>query len=197
MNRTPLLLETIRIEKGRPCHLEWHNRRFNRARRELFGSEEELDLGEFLTRVPVQGTCRCRILYRAEVEKVEFLSYMFRLPRSFVLTEFTGKYDHKYADRSLFERLKIRCPEAEELILCRNGLITDTTIANIALRKGSLWYTPKKPLLAGTTRARLLSEGSLIEADLPHTALREFDELALMNAMIGFRPIEAPDYIIM
>jgi 4-amino-4-deoxychorismate lyase len=135
------------------------------------------------------------VLYRLYIEKVEFIPYLFRLPHSFALTEFAGTYEYKYADRRVFEDLRRLHPGVEELILCRKGLLTDTTIANIALRRGMIWYTPRRPLLAGTTRARLLEEGKLIETDIPCDEITGYDELALMNAMIGFASVNDPLYI--
>jgi 4-amino-4-deoxychorismate lyase len=190
-----LLLETIRIEEGAPRHLPWHEERMNRSRRELFGVGEPLVLERILTEIPPTGTWRCRILYREEPERVELLPYERRLPRRFVLAEFEGEYRYKYADRSALEALRATHSGRGEPILVREGLLTDTPVANIALRMGKRWYTPRDPLLPGTTRARLLAEGRLAEADLPPSALETCDELALMNAMIGFAPIENPLYI--
>ena len=45
----------------------------------------------------------------------------------------------------------------------KQGLLTDTSIANIALSDGTHWYTPAHPLLKGTKRAALLEEGILQE----------------------------------
>jgi 4-amino-4-deoxychorismate lyase len=195
MTRSPLLLETIRIENGKPVHLAWHNQRLNRSRRELFGASDELDLADVLGAIPLKGIYRCRVLYRLYIEKVEFIPYLFRLPHSFALAEFDGDYRYKYADRRVFEDLRRLHPGVEELILCRKGLLTDTTIANIALRRGMIWYTPRRPLLAGTTRARFLEEGKLIETDIPCDEITDYDELALMNAMIGFASVNDPLYI--
>ena len=191
----PRLLETIRIEEGNPLHLEYHNRRFNRSRRELFGAAVDLDLAALLTDIPSSGLLRCRVLYTLYIEKVEYLPYTLQLPRRFALAKFEGDYTYKYADRSTFARLKKMHPEAEELLLCRDGHLTDTTIANIALRRGDTWYTPARPLLEGTTWQRLLGEGRLVPAEIPCDALGEFDELALMNAMIGFRRISQYELI--
>ncbi|WP_292656146.1 aminotransferase class IV [Nitratifractor sp.] len=190
-----MLLETIRIEEGRPLHLEYHNRRFNHSRRKLFGATEDLDLADFLTDIPPAGLWRCRVLYTLYMERVEYLPYTLRLPHRFALAEFERDYAYKYADRSVFERLKREHPEAEELLLYRQGLLTDTTIANIALRRDNVWYTPARPLLEGTTRQRLLEEGRLQLAEIPCDALDAFDELALMNAMIGFRNISQYELI--
>jgi len=182
-----LLLETIRIEGGRPLHLEYHTRRFNRSRRELFGATDELDLADFLTEIPPSGLWRCRVLYTLYIEKVEYLPYTPHLPHRFALAEFEGDYAYKYADRSAFVELKRAHPEAEELLFCRDGFLTDTTIANIALRRDDLWYTPARPMLPGTVRERLLEQGKLIPAEIPCDAIGTYDAIAVMNAMIGFQ----------
>jgi 4-amino-4-deoxychorismate lyase len=188
----PLLLETIRIEEGKPRHLFWHEERMNRSRRELFGAEEPLRLERYLTGIPSSGLWRCRVLYRQGIEKVETLPYKGKVFRHFALVEFTGEYAYKYADRRNFERLLAEHPDVDDLILCRNGMLTDTTIANLALKIDGRWLTPAAPLLRGTTRARLLSEGRLEEAPLPCAMLERAEELALMNAMLGFHTVGRP-----
>jgi 4-amino-4-deoxychorismate lyase len=188
--KTPLLLETLRIEGGEVQNLLWHNRRFHRSRRELFGAEEELDLIDFLGDLPAEGIWRARVLYTSYIEKVEILPYSLHLPKCFALAEYDGDYRFKYADRSSFDALKAAHPGAEELLLCRDGLLTDTTIANLALYREGRWYTPARPLLEGTTRARLLAEGKLILAEIPCKSIREYEALAVMNAMTGFRVLE-------
>ena len=61
-----------------------------------------------------------------------------------------------------------------------------TSIANIAFFDGVDWISPKKPLLKGTTRARLLKERKLILKDIRKDDLKAFTKAALMNAMIDF-----------
>lgn len=70
-------------------------------------------------------------------------------------------------------------------MIIKNGLISDTTIANIAIYLDGIWITPKKPLLKGTTRDRYLKEGKLIEKDISAEDLKA-SKIALMNAMIDF-----------
>ena len=166
----------------------------NRSRRELFAVEKALQLEKHLTEIPSSGLWRCRVLYRQGIEKVEMLPYKGKAFRHFALVEFPGEYSYKYADRRGFERLLEEYREADDLLLCRNGMLTDTTIANIALRIGGRWWTPEAPLLPGTTRARLLAEGCIGKAPLPREALWEAEGLALMNAMIGFRELPARSF---
>ncbi len=188
---TPLLLETVRIENGKAFNLEWHNRRLNTSRRELFGASNKLDIKEYLRNLPSHGIWRARVLYRLDIEKIEILPYALRLPRRFALAEFKGEYRYKYANRTLFEKLKATYPLADELLLCRNGALSDTTIANIALFKQGCWFTPERPLLNGTTRERLLAQRRVVPAHIPCKSLEEFEALAVMNAMTGFRVLKS------
>ena len=53
--------------------------------------------------------------------------------------------------------------DKDDILIVKNGLLTDTSIANIALYDGNDWYTPLHPLLKGTKRAELLDKGVLKE----------------------------------
>ena len=71
-------------------------------------------------------------------------------------------------------------------MIIQNNLITDTSIANIALLIDDTWYTPHKPLLFGTTRQRHIDSGKLQIADLTLKDFKNAKKIALMNAMIDF-----------
>ena len=61
--------------------------------------------------------------------------------------------------------------DKDDILIVKNGLLTDTSIANIALYDGNDWYTPLHPLLKGTKRAELLDKGVLKEKEIKyHTA---------------------------
>ena len=103
------------------------------------------------------------------------------------------EYDYKYLDRDKIDRLCSYKKSADEIIIIKDGYITDTSIANIAIYQDNYWITPKRPLLYGTTRARLLKEGVLKEADIDIQSLKNAPKIALMNAMIGFCVINKSD----
>jgi 4-amino-4-deoxychorismate lyase len=44
----------------------------------------------------------------------------------------------------------------DDIIIVRNGFVTDASYANLIFRKGDEWFTPATFLLAGTMRAFLL-----------------------------------------
>jgi 4-amino-4-deoxychorismate lyase len=182
------LFETIRIEGGRPRHLRYHNARMNRSRRALYGPAEELDLGAAVL-VPDgagAGPLRCRVTYGESIGEVTFAPYEPRPVRSLELVDGGGlDYAHKYIDRSGIERL-LSAADADDVLIVRNGLVTDASAANAAFFDGTRWLTPSTPLLPGTTRARLLELGLVVARDIRVADIAGFGAAALMNAMIGF-----------
>ena len=186
----PKLLETIRIEDGKIHNLPYHERRMRRSLDRFYPSSDIPALSEVLENYPPKGLYRCRVIYAESIEKIEYLPYSRQEKKLFATVEFEGSYEYKYSERGEFEILTQLYPDVDELILCKNGLLTDTTTANIALLKNGKWLTPASPLLEGTTRERLLEEGFLSTANIYIDEIDSFDGFALMNAMIGFMPIK-------
>jgi len=179
------LLETIKIEDGQIFNIEWHNRRFNRSRLELFGEKKELYLQEYLKNLPQEGLYRCRLLYGQSISSVEYIPYQARTFSTFKVVPSLIDYQYKYSNRKTLDLLAEK--DYDEIIIEKNGLLTDTSIANIAFFNGDTWVTPKTPLLEGTTRERLLNERFLELKDIKKEDIKKYSHFALMNAMIGFQ----------
>ncbi|MFA7027069.1 MAG: aminotransferase class IV [Sulfurovum sp.] len=185
MQSTDLLLETIRCEGGTLHHLAYHQERVDRSRKELFGLTDTLDLAS-LPKPPDEKLYRCRVRYAKKIESVEYIPYTPKEIRTLKVVPAEIDYRCKFADRSQLERLLRENPDADDIIIEKAGLITDTTIANIAFFDGRQWITPKKPLLEGTMRAYLIDQKFLREENIPSDLLDRFEKVALMNAMLGF-----------
>lgn len=97
---------------------------------------------------------------------------------------------YKYADRSALDALQTQNGACDSVLIVQNGYITDTPIANVAFLQNGLWYTPHTPLLAGTTRARLIDEGRLHVRPIRVDKLSQYEGLALLNAMLGFHIVQ-------
>jgi 4-amino-4-deoxychorismate lyase len=182
-------LETIRAESGRVFHLEYHRRRMERTL-EAFGINERFDLASLLD-PPPKRLIRCRVLYGAGGIDISYHPYV---PRRFItlqaVVDDTIDYAFKYADRRRLDALYEQRGASEEIVIVKNNLLTDATIANIALFDGTRWLTPKHPLLHGTARERLLENGTLDEAEITLESLPNFERCALLNAMLGFVEVE-------
>jgi len=180
-------IETIRIEHNIAHNIRYHQARFDRTRKELWGAQESIELSKEIN-APTEALYKCRITYSQGIEKIEYLPYVKKLPQSFVLVESELDYSYKFADRSAIEALKVQ-GEQKEIIITKKGYLTDTSIANIAFLNGKEWFTPKRALLHGTMRAKLLDGGLIKEKDIKIEDLEKYTNFALINAMLGFEII--------
>jgi 4-amino-4-deoxychorismate lyase len=180
----PLLFETIKIEDGQISNILWHNRRCNQSRFELFNRTNFIDLEQYIT-PPTKGIYRCRIIYGTEIQSIKYIPYTPKKIKIFKIVKSQLDYSYKYEKRD--EINKLVEGQNNEIIIEKDGLLTDTSIANIAFYTGNRWITPKKPLLKGTIRAKLLAKNFLIPKDIKKEELQNFSHFALMNAMIGFQ----------
>lgn len=98
-------------------------------------------------------------------------------------------YSYKSTDRSCLDRLSERKTNADEILIIKNGLVTDTSYTNVALSDGTGWYTPCHPLLKGTMRQYLLDNHIISERDIKVEDLNRYKEIRLINAMIDFGKI--------
>ncbi len=71
----------------------------------------------------------------------------------------------------------------DDILIVKNGIITDTSFSNIAFFDGKQWKTPKSPLLKGTCRERLLCEQKIFEKDINLNDLSNYKCYKLINAM--------------
>ena len=72
-------------------------------------------------------------------------------------------YHLKYADRSALARLLQRRDDCDEILIVRDGAITDTSYSNVAFFDGRKYVTPDTFLLNGMRRQYLLGTGVLTE----------------------------------
>ena len=177
------LFETIKIKDGQIFNLDWHNKRFNKSQKEFFSNTSNINLKEFIS-PPKIGLHRCKIIYDTNIQSIEYFPYEAKKFQSFKVVKSQLDYRYKYTKRLEFEKL---LKNHDEIIIEKNGLLTDTSIANIAFFDGESWLTPKIPLLQGTTRARLVDEGFLKLENIKKENIKKYSHFALMNAMIGFR----------
>ncbi|WP_456403907.1 aminotransferase class IV family protein [Hydrogenimonas sp.] len=186
-----MLFETICIQNGSIQHLSYHQARFDRSRSALFGTEcEPLDLGSVIRPPTGTGILKCRVVYEREILDVSYHPYAPRRVRRLKMVESSLGYTHKFTDREALDELFEKRGSADDILIVRDGLVTDTSIANIAFFNGRGWVTPKTPLLRGTTRERLVKSGFLIPRDIRAAEIADFQKFALLNAMIGFEPVE-------
>lgn len=210
-----LLLETIRIENGQPQNLPYHSERMLRARKELFRGNDQLDLAKIiearmspagflpdqqagairphntadLQSAPEKQTKRhkCRITYARDIETIEFLPYSLPTINSLkIVIDDQIDYSYKFHDRSRINKLFEQRNECDDILIVKQGFITDTSYANVLFYNSTEWLTPMHPLLKGTQRAGLLDKEVIRVAEIRLEDLHHFKKARLVNAMIRF-----------
>jgi len=189
-----MLFETIKIEDGNLFNLKWHNQRLNQSRQQLFGLSDTLNLLDYLEHSPQSGLYRCKVIYNSSIQSVEYFPYTPKKFHSFKVVPSNLDYGFKYLDRTELDAL--HSDKSDEVIIEKEGLLTDTSIANIAVFDGQRWLTPESPLLQGTTRARLLEENFLSLHTIRKENLKNYSHFALMNSMIGFSIQKSTHFIL-
>ncbi len=183
-----LLVETIRISYGKVQNIAWHNKRYNAAQKAIFGNitgiglEEHIQCPEEYISMP---DVKCRVLYSEQIEKTEFIVYKKRVIRSLKLVyDDSVSYGHKFTDRQMINRLFKKRGNCDDIIIVKNGALTDASSCNLVFHRGNEMYTPATPLLPGTTRARLLHEGKIRPSLITVDDIRSFDHCSLINAFL-------------
>lgn len=182
-------IETIRIKNGRPENMEGHIERM-RTTAEHFGflPPKVPELSVIMPGYLKTGLTKCRLLYDRLIREIKFEAYKPKKISSFVLVD-AGSLDYafKYADRRVLECEDRKFNGFEEVIFLKDGFLTDTSFSNIVFRKGKEFVTPTTFLLNGTRRQYLLKSGHIKEEEVHMTELGEYDELILINAMMGLK----------
>lgn len=185
-------IETLCIRNGEIRNLRFHQERVNRSRWKLLGFSNELNLNEFIiNQLPEGFQGKGRMIYSEELESIEFLPYQIRPIQSVRLVENNEvDYSFKFEERSVFEQMKDSVTE-DEIIIVKNGQITDTSYSNLVFFDGENWITPRSFLLNGTMRQSLLQSGKIIEEEVNPKDLNRFHSFKLINAMMDLE--ESPE----
>jgi len=181
------LIETIKVKNGKIYNRTYHEARMNRSRRELFGTTDKIDLSQirFPGNLRKNQLYKCRIVYSQSIREFTFTEYQPKKIRSLQMVRANHiDYSFKYLDRSHLNKLKSQAAEADEIIIVKNGMVTDSTYSNLVFFDGEKWITPSTPLLKGTKREFYLDQGIIQEAPIRESEVFDFKKVCLINAML-------------
>lgn len=185
----PLCFETICVKNRQLINLSYHEARLNKTRTELFGFTDSWNLSDLLI-IPDYVTDKphkCRLAYSEDVDNIKWEPYHFRTIKKIQrVYDDTIDYSYKYNDRALLNNLYEKRGNAEEILIVKNGMVTDTLYCNVALLKDGKWFTPNTPLLPGTQRAYLLDSGIIQEAVILEKNITKYSHIRLFNAMVNW-----------
>ena len=185
-------VETIQLKDSDFKRLPFHQMRLEKALKQFFPNLEVINLIELLlkTDYPTKGLFKCRVVYDSEIRLIEFIPYVRREIRTLrVVNSDIESLPYKPEDRTGYNSAFAQRGNCDDVIIVRNGLLTDSSYSNIAMFDGKTWFTPRIPLIYGTNRAELLAKGKLVEKDIVVDDLKNYAKIALFNAMIEFGEI--------
>ncbi|MEM9895192.1 MAG: aminotransferase class IV [Bacteroidota bacterium] len=185
-------IESILLHDGMYQNLDLHQSRVNLAFDTTSSHRTPLDLKLILPKRRLKGKYKVRIVYDLENKASFDLNYEVYKPREIKSLEVVNSkpfdYSQKYEDRSRINELKAQS-NADDIIICIDGKITDSSYANLAFFDGSSWYTPQNPLLNGVRRQQLLARKRLIEKPFFVSDISHFQKVSLINAMLDLGDI--------
>jgi len=188
-----LFFETIKVQNKIIYNIDFHNKRLNYTREQNFSTKTFLDLKNFISPPNDNTLYRYKILYDKNIKEVNFYPYTPKVINSFKIITSNIKYPFKYANRTNIDNLFLKRSDCHDiLIVDEDGFLKDTSIANIAIKKHGLWFTPKNPLLYGTMREKFIEDNILNPINIKVKDIENIDNFAIMNAMIGFYEIKKP-----
>lgn len=97
----------------------------------------------------------------------------------------------KTSNRAGLDARRRRHPDADDVIMVNERReLTETTIANLAVRLNGRWWTPpiSAGCLPGVGREHLLATSHLHERSLYTDDLRRAEKLAVVSSIRGWRP---------
>lgn len=180
-----LLIESLKIEGGRLFNVGYHNKRMNAARRILFGCSDEIDLSDYIKFQDQKGLVKCRVLYNKNVQKIQYDSYKLPTINSLkLLSDNRIDYSYKFEDRAYLKSLYEKKEDADDILILKDGEVTDTYFCNVIFEKKDKLFTPSSYLLNGTKRQYLLDQKRIVEMPITINNMFNFERIRLINAMI-------------
>ncbi len=187
-------IESIHIKNGAVQNIELHDIRVQQTRKKILNIDDGFSLMAFIHPPShmMNLNIKCRIVYSERVQEVTYAEYTVRDIRTLKMCQADHvEYVHKFEDRSdinaLFDKAK-----SDEILMIKNGAVTDCRYYNTAFLKEGKWYTPSKPLLNGVKRSSLISKGVLNERQIYAKDISLYEKVSLINALTDLEQIILP-----
>jgi len=183
------LFESIKIKDGKAFHVDLHQNRMDRSVKEIFKTANSINITSVLNHkeIPQTGLFKCRIIYDEVLRSIEFVPYKQKSIHNLGLVKADDlEYDFKFVDRKKLHDFIVENSGVDEIIILKNGFITDSSYSNLVFWTGDEWHTPDKPLFKGIQREFLISQKMIKEVEMKLPDLRKYKKIGLINAMMDF-----------
>jgi len=179
--------ETIRVQDG---FIEGFGRHLSRMRQTCqhsFGvfHHENIISGIAVPQKHIAGLVKLNIFYNRDSFEVRFSPYTPMPIQNIVVVECRPDFDYsyKFTNREYLNELLSSVPGADEIIIIKNGHVTDTSKANIVFEKDHKYYTPDTCLLNGTMRQHLIRSKRIFEKAMRAEDVFSYEKMYFINAL--------------
>ena len=181
------LIESLAVKDGVVLNAHWHEERYAKSFQEYYNCKPEKTLLSVLRQLPFKGYHKLRIAYNKTAQEININPYVTKDIITLKVIE-ANKIDYhlKFTDRSNINALLTLRGKCDDILIVNDGMVSDTSIANLLFLENDKWITPSTPLLKGTQRAKLLSEGMISERIISMTDITTFEAFQIINAMRPF-----------
>ncbi len=188
---TQIFFESIRVKDWKIHNIEFHNKRVNSTRKEIFGISEVLDLRDYME-IPDNNFYKCRIEYGEKIYSVEFAEYNILERKRFKIVKIADDIDYSFktTEREFIDKAFSQRGDCDDIIMQRWEYLTDSSVANIACYIDWKWITPSNPISQWTTRARYLEMWKITEWEIKISDIKKIKKFAITNALFWFLEIK-------
>lgn len=176
------LFESLRVENGKVVNVIYHQKRVSQSC--------SLILTDYINglTLPSHGVHKLRISYSENAFHNHTIEpYQAKTIRTLQLIfDDTIEYSRKWENREALNNLYSKRNGCDDILIIKNGYVTDSSYCNILFYDGTHWITPQDPLLRGSCRERLLTTNRIISRPVKVEELDKFTKFMLINAMLDF-----------
>lgn len=186
-------IETIKIENGVAQNLDLHLERASKTCFHHFGVRTVLPFDTIINEIissHKEGIYKLRIIYTVRIEHFTIELYQPKTIKSLKIVDGGNiDYSFKYEDRQDLNRLLDQRGDCDDIIIVKDGFVTDTSYSNLVFSDGEHFFTPSSFLLNGIKRQELLRGGKTKEKEIKIEDINSYNEVFLINSMLDFAPV--------
>lgn len=180
----PKFIESLKLVGERFSNIELHQQRIDLTSK-MFSINSKIELKDIsIPNFNDDLVRKCRIIYSKDDFSVSFSEYKQRKIENLkVVFDDTIDYSYKFENRDRLNSLFEDRGGCSDIIIVKNGCLTDTSFSNIVLFDGDKYFTPSSFLLNGTMRQKLLIDNIIFEKEIKLEDIHSFKKLYLINAL--------------
>jgi len=183
-------IETIKIENGIAHNLDLHLERASKTCFHHFGVRTVLPFDTIINEIRSshnEGIYKLRIIYAGKIEHYTIEKYQPKIVKTLKIVDGGNiDYSFKYEDRLPLNKLLDLRGDCDDIIIIKDGFVTDTSFSNLVFSVEEQLFTPSSFLLNGIKRQRLLRDGKIKEKEIKMEDLNKYSNIFLINSMADF-----------